>query len=241
MIIKKICATCGKEFEIPHWRQAKAKYCSTECANVGLRGDNNCICPTCGKAFHVKPYHLKRYGHSLGNYCSKACLTEARKTLYKGENNHQYGLKGPLNSSFKGQKIQAKNHKLIEQMVYCPDHPFCSKSGRVKEHRLVVEQNYELFDSKYFTLINGKHYLLPNIGVHHKDEDHSNNCIDNLVPCTRHEHRLFHKSIILKRDNLGRIVNTAVLKQGELLGSPEVGNQQPSQPSTKLEGSETNS
>ena len=228
MIIKKICVICNKEFTIPHWRQHTAKYCSRECANIGLHGDNNCICPICGKPFHVKPYHLKKYGHSFGNYCSKKCLNEARKDLFKGKNNHQYGLKGPLNSSFKGHKTQTKNHKNIEQMIYCPTHPFCNKTGRVKEHRLIVEQNYKLFDSKYFTIIDGKHYLLPSVSVHHIDENHNNNCINNLLPCTKKEHRVFHKSIILERDNLGRIIKTAVLKQGELLGSPEVDNQQPS-------------
>ena len=239
MNIKKICKICGCEFEVPHWREKTAKYCSIKCQRQSLHAKNNCVCPTCGKAFHMKLSHLKKYGHSFGNYCSRRCLNEARKELFKGERNHQYGLKGTINSSFGGKVILQKNHRLVERMVHCPNHPFCNKNGRVKEHRLVVEQHYSLFDCKYFTIIDGKYYLLPPVQVHHIDGNHSNNSISNLIPCTLKEHRAFHKSIILERDSLGRIVKTAVLKQGELLGSPEVGNQQPSQPLKKLEGSET--
>ena len=54
-------------------------------------GKNNCICDYCGKEFYKKPSHIKKYKH---NYCSRKCCYEHRKVLYKGENNHQYGLKG---------------------------------------------------------------------------------------------------------------------------------------------------
>lgn len=239
MLVNKKCEICGAEFKVPHWRENTAKYCSVECQRKSLRKENNCICPICGKAFHVKPYHLKKYGHSFGNYCSRECLTEARKSLMKGEGNHQYGLKGSLNDSFKGEVILAQNHKLTERMVYCPTHPFKNKTGRVKEHRLIVEQHYQLFDEKYFTVIDGTHYLLPKINVHHLDGNHTNNDISNLIPCTRSEHKQFHKTLITKRDELGRIKETAVVKQGELLESPEVGNQQPSTNLTTCEGSET--
>ena len=242
MKIKKVCENCGKEFEVFPCRSTKAKYCSRRCSDAAKKNNNlNCVCPICGKAFYRKPCHLKKYGRSLGVHCSRACLDIAKRTLYAGERNHQYGLKGPLNSSFKGFVISEKNNRLTEQMVYCPNHPFSSKNGRVAEHRLVVEDNYSLFDSKYFTVIDGKHYLLPSSQVHHKDYNHNNNSISNLIPCTRKEHKRYHKSIITKRDSLGRIIDAAVIKQGELLENPEVDNQQPSQPLTKLEGSETNS
>ena len=236
--VKKVCEICGKEFSVIKCRENTAKYCSIACQRKSLNGDNNCVCPICGKPFHSKPYHLKRYGHSLGNYCSRECLTEARKILFSGSGNHQYGLKGPLNASYKGEVIPQKNHKLIEQMVYRPNHPFCSKSGRVKLHRLLVEENYHLFDLKYFIKINGKYYLSPKISVHHKDGNHNNNIIENLIPCTKGEHQHYHK--LLREQIKNNTLNTtAVLKQGELLGSPEVGNQQPSTPLTKCEGSET--
>lgn len=237
--VKKKCEICGKEFEVIHARKDSAKYCSIKCQRESLKKENNCTCPQCGKEFHLKPYTLNRYGQSFGHYCSKECLNQARKTLMLGKKNHQFGLKGTLNSSFKGDVILQKNHNLIERMVYCPNHPFCNHVGRVKEHRLIVEQNYQLFDLKYFTIINGSYYLLPNISVHHLDEDHNNNSIKNLIPCTKSEHRKYHKTAIIKRDEKGRILETAVIKQGELLGSSEVDNQQPSISLTTDEGSET--
>lgn len=82
--------------------------------------------------------------------------------------------------------------------------------------------------------------LKPNISVHHLDHNHDNNDINNLIPCTKSEHSKYHLATIIERDCLGRIVKTAVFKQGELLGNLEKDNQQPSQELTSLEGSETN-
>lgn len=231
-LITKTCEICGIEFKVIRSRNKTAKYCSIECQNKALRGEDNCICTQCGKPFHMKQSRQKRYERNLGLFCSRECLSKYKEAAYSGSGNHQYGLKGPLNASFIDDILLLKNHKLIERMVYCPSHPFCSKSGRVKEHRLVVEQNYQLFDIKYFVKINDSYYLPPKITVHHIDGNHNNNEISNLMPCTISEHRMIHEK--MKKDN-----KTAVLKQGELLESPEVGNQQPSAPLTKCEGSET--
>lgn len=231
-LITKTCEVCGAEFKVIKCRDETAKYCSIKCQRKSLRGEENCICTQCGKSFHMKQSQQNKYERNLGLFCSKECFSEYKKKAYSGSGNHQYGLKGPLNASFINDVLLQKNHNLIERMVYCPNHPFCSKGGRVKEHRLIVEQNYQLFDVKYFIEINGSYYLRPKITVHHIDGNHNNNAISNLMPCTIAEHRKIH--LKMKRDN-----KTAVLKQGELLGSLEVGNQQPSTPLTKCEGSET--
>lgn len=64
--------------------------------------------------------------------------------------------------------------------------------------------------------------------------------IENLIPVTKSEHKQIHAAEceIIRDKVTGRI--TGVLKRGELLEKPEEVNQQPSQPLTKLEGSETN-
>lgn len=238
MIIKKICLNCGKEFEVPHWRKNTAKYCSTKCQHESHKKESNCVCEICGKEFHLKPSLLKKYKHHC---CSRECLNKLKSILYTGEENHQYGLKGELNSSFKGKEIVKKNNNLIEIRVYDPTHPYCDKDGRVLKHRLVVEENYKLFDSKYFETVNNRVVLKRSSHVHHLNENHNDNRIENLIPVTKSEHRTIHNlRLVIVRDQInGKI--TGVIKQGELLGSPEVGNQQPSQPLTKLEGSETNS
>ena len=235
-MITKICKQCGKEFDVPEYRK-DAKYCCDECKHKALHGDLNCECEVCGKKFHLKLYALKKSKHHT---CSRECLNKLKSTLYKGEGNHQYGLKGDKNSSFKGTVIMRKNNGLIERMVYNPNHPYTDRNGRVKEHRLLVEQNYEKFDDKYFEIINGKYYLKKNVDVHHINFNHNDNRIENLIPLTRAEHtKLHNQNEVIYRNNKGMIIG--VLKQGELLERPEEVNQQPSLGSDTLEGSETNS
>ena len=238
MLIKKICLNCGKEFEIPHWRENAAKYCSPECQHEAHKKAPNCVCEICGKEFHLKPSRLRKSKHHC---CSVECLNKLKSILYSGEGNHQYGLKGELNASFKGDEILKKNNSLIEIRVYDPTHPYCDKDGRVLKHRLIVEEHYKLFDSKYFETVNGRVVLKKSSHVHHLNENHNDNRIENLIPVTRSEHRVIHNlGIKIIRDPAnGKI--TGVFKQGELLENPEVGNQQPSLSGNTLEGSETSS
>ena len=157
----------------------------------------------------------------------------------EGEKNHQYGLKGESNASFKGYETLHWNHNVVDVYVYEPTHPYADKRGRIVKHRLIVERNRHLFEDDCFVLINGYYALKKELSVHHKDGNHRNNDISNLEVFTRAEHTAHHnKEKVIIRDAKGRI--TAVVKREELLGNLEEGNQQPSQPLTKLEGSETN-
>ena len=52
-------------------------------------------------------------------------------------------------------------------LVKSPDHPYATKAGYVREHRLIMEEKL------------GR-YLLPVEVVHHKDQNHNNNAPDNL-------------------------------------------------------------
>lgn len=238
MLITKTCPICGKEFQIPSWRKDTAKYCSKECRQIALRGEPNCTCEVCGKKFHLKPYQLNRYKHHT---CSKECVNKLKQILYSGAGNHQYGLKGNLNASFKGEEILKKNNSLTEIYVYCPNHPHADRNGRVTKHRLLVEQNYKMFDFKYFEQINEQIVLKRTTQVHHINGDHNDNRIENLMPVTRSEHRIIHNlNVTIIRDSeTGRI--TGVIKRGELLEKPEAANQQPSLSGNTLEGSETSS
>lgn len=229
-MVDKICEVCGKSFSVINCRKDTAKYCSRKCSDKAKKGQNNVICSTCGKPFHMKESQLKRYDRNLGIFCSKKCLNKMKEIKYCNTGNHQYGLKGSLNASFKGEETIAHNHKLDDIMIYAPYHPYANKSNRVKKHRLIVEQNYTKFNINYFEQINGYIVLKRNIDIHHLDGNHNNNAIDNLIPCTRAEHKHYHKSIIIARDNKGKIIKakTAVIKSGELLGTPEEDNQQPS-------------
>ena len=233
-----ICKTCGKEFQVIDCRESTAKYCSNECQRKSLRGELNCECCVCGKKLHRKAYIINKNKHVT---CSRECLNKLKSIIYCGKGNNQYGLKGDKNSSFKGTKLEHRNHNLIDTYLYKPEHPFANSNGRVLEYRYIVEQNYKLFNQKYFETINNKVVLKKSTQIHHINRNHNDNRKENLLPVTRSEHTMIHnmfKTII--RDTVtGKI--TGVLKYGELLEKPKEVNQQPSLNGNILEGSETNS
>jgi NTP pyrophosphatase (non-canonical NTP hydrolase) len=203
--IKKTCEHCGAEYNIPHWRNEKSKFCSRVCSDKSKKAKPKTECKQCNKLFHKKKSRIEK--SKIGNFCSNKCLYEFKKEYFKGENNHQYGLKGHLNSSFKGDEILDINHGNVDIKVYSPNHPHKDKDSRVLKHRLIVEENYLLFDLKYFDFINGKYYLKRNIDVHHKDFNHDNNSINNLEPITRSEHTKLHNLQKIKlRDKKGRFM-----------------------------------
>jgi hypothetical protein len=175
----------------------------------------------------MKKSAIEKYKRSFGIYCSKDCLNNDRKIKTLGDKNHQFGLKGPLNSSFKGMEIAIINHKNTDILVYSPEHPYADSNGRVLKHRLLVEQNYSLYNLIYFEVINDIKVLKRDIDVHHKNDNHDDNTISNLEPLTKLEHLKVHRKNkqILRDDKTGRI--TGVIKLDKLLETPEEDNQQP--------------
>lgn len=191
------CKQCGKEFD------KKGSFCSSFCNEkyYQFHAKPNCKCVVCGILMYMRPSRIKNHKH--GVTCSLKCSSIFRSKWFTGESNHQFGKKGNLNDSFKSERLLNK----FGYVTLCiPSHPFCKKS-RVFEHRVVVENNSAMFDSKYFIEIDGVKYLKPEVEVHHKNEIKTDNRIENLMPVTKSEHRAIHnngKSII--RDDKGRII-----------------------------------
>ena len=160
----------------------------------------NCECPICGKKFHVKPYHLHRF---KTNYCSKECQNEARKIYMRNEGNHQYGLKGRANATWKGgTKETCYGYLLVQQL----GHPFSvGRSEYVFEHRLVAEKY--LLTPENSVEINGKRYLSPDYVAHHKNGNKKDNRKENLEVMTLSEHQAMHakkQNKRMQRDTSGR-------------------------------------
>lgn len=188
------CSNCGKEVEIKHKNRVELKniFCSQECSNEFRRkireSDKNyfnCICPICNKKFHLKPHSLNDGSHN--HYCSKECHRLAKIEYMRGEKNHQYGLKGNKNASWKSDK-KITNYGYVK--IRCLDHPFKDCDGFVFEHRLIAERY--LLNEENSIEINGKRYLKEEYAVHHLDGNKQNNVLENLQVISKQEHSKLH-------------------------------------------------
>lgn len=184
------CVNCGCDVEIYHRIEIDREICySPECIKaydrkryIDKHKENIKICIQCGKAYYCKPSRK-----SNSKFCSKKCCYEWKKISYSGKNNHQYGLKGSKNASWKSdEKISVYGYRLIRVI----DHPFRNSDDFVFEHRLIAEK-YLLNDENSIE-IDGKKYLKPDLIVHHIDHNRLNNSVDNLAIYTRAEHTRLH-------------------------------------------------
>ena len=240
--VKVKCAFCGKEEYVTPSRAEKYVCCSVKCLSqynsIKYSKKITCICPICGKEFKLKPY---RYNKDKNKCCSTECSNKYRSIWFSGEGNHQFGLKGKLNKSFINKDLPKKNTSVTDIFVYDESSPDNIDNkytyGRVKMHRKLVYDNKNLFDKCFF---DEKGVLLNGIQVHHIDCNHDNNIIENVIPLTRKEHTRLHNNLKSLKSKLASSI-IGVLKQGELLESQVVDNQQPSLYGNIFEGSETNS
>lgn len=211
-----ICKECGIEFERAKRNDWLGSFCSNKCYERWneKRHKPNCKCAICNKPLYRKPYILKRNKH--GVTCGPECERKLRVTYSTGENNHQYGLIGDKNASFKNGILFTNYGYIIE---HAPNHPFphdqSNKACRVLQHRLVIERNHHLFDDKYFLIENGNYYLKPEYAVHHINHNRTDNRIENLQILTKGEHtRLHNLEQTIVRDNVtGRIIG--IVKSGK--------------------------
>ena len=146
----------------------------------------------------------------------------------RGNGNHQYGLKGSKNSSWKSD-ARKTSYGYIQIRVL--DHPFRDKSDFVFEHRLIAEK-YLLTDDNSIE-INGKKYLKPEYVVHHKNFDRTDNRPENLEILSHSEHSAKHTKLNPnKRNSAGqfiplepdiikikRVTETAIIPERKSIGA----------------------
>ena len=117
------------------------------------------------------------------------CKKQYDSKKMKGEGNHQYGLKGKANASWKtDEKITNYGYRKIRVL----DHPFRDCDDFVFEHRLVAEKY--LLTEENSVEIDGKKYLKKEYDVHHIDENRLNNDPSNLLVLTKGDHKRLHNA-----------------------------------------------
>ncbi len=114
-----------------------------------------------------------------------------KKRPYLAERNKSLWMRKKVSASKLGKKrpdISGKNHyrwnggisiKQGRKTIFKPNHPFASNHGYVLVYRLIIEKHI------------GR-YLKPEEIIHHKDEDRTNNNIENLQIMTNSEHISHH-------------------------------------------------
>lgn len=111
-----------------------------------------------------------------GKYCSKACCLSVTNTILQTNGIKTRFDKGRMPAQFKGYRMtRARIGSGEYKMIYIPNHPFATKSGHVREHRLVMEKHL------------GR-YLTKEEIVHHLDENTLNNVISNLQVMNKKDH-----------------------------------------------------
>ena len=148
-----ICKTCGYDFTS---HKPKPVYCSQKCAGLARRNRKTILCSHCGGSAERKPsgiYWAKARG-SKRLFCSTKCrIAYAQERAVYRPHISQTGY----------------------VMSYCPKHPTATKSGYVREHRLVVEKHLgRTLEAKEL--------------VHHKNGDRTDNRLENLEVMSRSAH-----------------------------------------------------
>jgi len=213
------CIICGKEINInPSRYSENGNCCSVDCLSVKNSGSNNVKCYICKKDFHVKPFHLNRMKNPERICCSFNCSKKEKSDRLKKEGNHQFGLLGELNSSFKSDiRLTTYGYIAIRDI----NHPLCNYSGFVLFHRVCIEEfllSTKQFDNLSFDKKTKRYYLPHKYVVYHKNENKLDNRLDNLQIMLKSEHVKLHNiNNPVNRNEFNGQFEKGKIKKGKLL------------------------
>jgi len=165
-MIPKTCQQCGSPFQVPRTRATTAKYCSTQCRDLGAKRKPNQTCTSCGKAFYMKASQVARYSRKLGVFCSYACTAQAKSVAYSGESNPNH----------KGKNVDEDGYR-----IYVPPASYLNGLKRMKLHQAVCCEAL------------GIRQIPKGVHIHHRDCNLLNNEPENLVTLNISDHKWLHK------------------------------------------------
>jgi len=145
------CPICNR----PYGKRKRCYFC-----NGKKRLGETKRCQQCGKEFYLQQNELNDPRRKGGLYCSHDCLYAARKGRPMPRENHPESI------------IVNVSGYLLEWVGY--DYPG-NKSGRVLQHRLVMERHL------------GRH-LETSETIHHKNEIKTDNRLENLELLSNPDH-----------------------------------------------------
>lgn len=214
--VKLVCKTCSKEFEVPHWRKEKAKYCSIPCQRQSLRAKPNSTCDHCGKEFHMKESRKKKHFRTLGLFCSIECVNAAKVIKYRGENNPNY--KG-ITQTQDGYYLAAPSNGYLKEHQRVTFETLginMIPKGHQIHHRDCIKTNNS--PSNLALLTNSDHrWLHKNFG-NYPLKNYVNKKVSLEIMLLSVPEELKIKATDLLNANL--LMQREVFKFGELLGSP---------------------
>ena len=151
-------------------------------------------CKECNTEFRTYPSKIKI---GRGKYCSRACSD--RFTLIKKGQRLSTDTEfkpGQMPYQFKGYRYtQSRKTSGVYKMLYMPEHPYCTSSGHVREHRYVMEQ------------VLGR-YLETGEIVHHLNGKTLDNRPENLEVMAKADHDRMNVGLNVHRRWLNRKTNT---------------------------------
>ena len=205
---KKFCIDCGKELELGHIRKGRCQPCYNifsmrlcidcnqyrlivnkgRCINCANKIRPYKICPQCNKSYNIRGKicqncRKKKRQDKVPKKkceCSPECpemipiiTTKGKPMRYK----KGHSPKNERSPNWVDEPSESNGYRSIR----APDNPKCHKNGKMKRHRWIYEQYYNVC-------------LLPWIEIHHINGIKTDNRIENLQPVTKKEHRIIEFS-----------------------------------------------
>lgn len=247
MPVQKTCLKCGSEFSVPPGRANAAKYCSRTCSSRSQdkKAKANTVCTQCGKRFHIKESQKTRYKRTLGYFCSNSCSAKSKSIAYSSSSNPNYKGRNTDSDGYRiytpsSSRLGGLKSMKLHQAVCCEilgvqrignglhvHHRDCDIMNNDPKNLAVLGASDHKWLHKQYGVATLWAFMKGKVGL------------EELISWSDDRSRA--KRLLEIDVTMQNASEIGVAKDGELLETPDAGNQQPSSGGNALEGSETSS